>query len=672
MTPAAGIGSIVRADLRLLRRLRHGWLLLLGVVLVPAAYALIYLTSVWNPGARTQALPALIVNHDRGVEHQGRTVRLGDEIVRRLQERPTFGYRLMDDEAAARHAVAVGEAQFALLIAPDFSQRAVPGIEPGAARIVIFTSEGNDYSGSNFAKRFAPELARQVNETLNRERWALVLQKAAGAQVSLDELHVGVGRLLGGARELLRGESQLRQGAGELSKGLGQAGDAAQGLRQGLAQASAQAARSTDGVHRLGQGVRQIQARLPADGEASALLQASDALAQGHVLFGQALVQLHDGAVQLQDGAGRFRSESEGLLLVGERVAAGAGQLQAGAGLLADGLSRAREQHERLSDGSQRLGTGLRSLVEGLQPLGGGLRQLAQAVPPDEELQRLQGGLSSLEGGMASLAGGLQGLGAGAQKLSTGLGQLETGAIELAAGLQALSSSLPAATPMPGGNPGGLAGSVQPVVEVVAPVPANGAGFAPNFLAVALWVGATLCSFVWPLRRLPQSAAQAGAVAQAVGKFCLPAVAAMLQALALLVMLKTLLPVPMPGDALLLATLLLASLAFLAILLALVRLLGEVGKAVALLLLVTQISAGGGTLPVALTTDFHRAIHPFLPFSWVIRALRSAMFGAYEGAWAPTALLLAAAACGALLFAAFLGRWKVVPDDDYRAAADLD
>ena len=95
-----------------------------------------------------------------------------------------------------------GAAQFALLIAADFSQRAVPGIEPGAARIVIYTSEGNDYSGAGFAKRFAPELSRQVNEALNRERWALVLQKAAGAQVSLDELHVGVNRLIGGAREL--------------------------------------------------------------------------------------------------------------------------------------------------------------------------------------------------------------------------------------------------------------------------------------------------------------------------------------------------------------------------------------------------------------------------------------------------------------------------------------
>ena len=51
-------------------------------------------------------------------------------------DKPAFGYTVMDDEQVARHAVSQGLAQFALLISADFSQRAVPGIEPGAARIM--------------------------------------------------------------------------------------------------------------------------------------------------------------------------------------------------------------------------------------------------------------------------------------------------------------------------------------------------------------------------------------------------------------------------------------------------------------------------------------------------------------------------------------------------------
>jgi len=665
-------------DARLLLRDRRVGLAALGIVLVPAVYALIYLTSVWNPAARTGALPVLVVNADRGADFQGHPVRLGDELVRRMRERPTFGYELTADEDEARHAVASGRAQFAVLIASDFSQRALPGTEAGAARIVIYTSEGNDYSGAGFAKRFAPELARQVNEALNRERWTLVLQKAAGAQVSLDELHIGVARLLNGARDQSQGTLQPRQGTAELQRAMGQAQEGAGALRQGSAQAAAGGNRLADGVRRLGSGLRGAVARLPAEAELQGLLAASEAMAQGQLQLGQGLLQLHDGALQLEDGAGRFKAEGERLLLVGDRVAAGAGQLQDGLGRLAGGLGEAREAQARLADGQGRLHAGTRALVDGLLPLAGGLRQTTQGLPADDELQRLSQGLAQLEGGAAALGGGLQGASGGTQKLAAGLQRLEGGAQALSTGLQALAGALPAASPLAtgttGGNAGGMAGPVQPVVEVVAPVPANGAGFAPNFIAVALWVGATLCTFLWPLRRLPELpvAVKEHALSTVLGKLALPALLAGLQALAVLVMLKTLLPAPMPGGWRLLATLLVAAFTFLAVLLALVRLLGETGKAVALLLLVTQISAAGGTLPVALTTDFHRAIHPFLPFTWVIRALRAAMFGAYEGAWAPAIGALAAGGVVALAAAVWLGRWKRVPLADYRPALDMD
>lgn len=664
--------QLARIDARLLQRYVVVRLATAGIALVPAVYALIYLTSVWNPAARTASLPVLIVNDDRGIEHLGRTVRLGDDLVRRLLDKPAFGYRVMDDEAAARRAVREGAAQFALLIAADFSQRAVPGIEPGAARIVIYTSEGNDYSGAGFAKRFAPELSRQVNEALNRERWALVLQKAAGAQVSLDELHVGVNRLIGGARELVNGESQLRQASSELVKGLGTAHEGAVALKSGTLQAQQGAQRLSEGARRLGTGLRTMAARLPPDAELQALLAGSDALAQGHVLLGEGLLRLHDGAQELHDSAGKFRSEGEKLLLVGDRVGAAAAQLQDGAGALAAGLGQARQAQDQLSDGARRLQGGTRALSEGLAPLAAGVRQMAQSVPADDEINGLGNGLGQIEGGATALANGLQALGTGAKGLSAGLTRLEAGALQLTSGLQALASALPDAPPVAGGNASGLAGSVLPVVEVVAPVPANGAGFAPNFIAVALWVGATLCSFIWPLRRLPDMVADGAPLATALGKLVMPGVVACGQALVVLLMLKTLLPAAMPGGWQLVVTMLVASLAFLAILLALVRLLGETGKAVALLLLITQISAAGGTLPVALTTDFHRAIHPFLPFTWAIRALRVAMFGAFEGAWAPAVGVLALAGGAALLLAAFVGRWKRVPLQDYRPALDMD
>jgi putative membrane protein len=41
------------------------------VVLIPALYVVIYLTSVWDPAAKTGALPVGIVNLDKGLVYRG-------------------------------------------------------------------------------------------------------------------------------------------------------------------------------------------------------------------------------------------------------------------------------------------------------------------------------------------------------------------------------------------------------------------------------------------------------------------------------------------------------------------------------------------------------------------------------------------------------------------------
>ncbi|REH90819.1 YhgE/Pip domain-containing protein, partial [Staphylococcus felis] len=59
----------------------------------------------------------------------------------------------------------------------------------------------------------------------------------------------------------------------------------------------------------------------------------------------------------------------------------------------------------------------------------------------------------------------------------------------------------------------------------------------------------------------------------------------------------------------------------------LVSLLGNPGKALAIIILVLQIAGGGGTFPIEVTPAFFQAIHPFLPFSYSIDALREAVGG---------------------------------------------
>ncbi|WP_019119712.1 hypothetical protein [Brevibacillus massiliensis] len=59
----------------------------------------------------------------------------------------------------------------------------------------------------------------------------------------------------------------------------------------------------------------------------------------------------------------------------------------------------------------------------------------------------------------------------------------------------------------------------------------------------------------------------------------------------------------------------------------LVSVFGNVGKALAIVLLVLQLAGSGGTFPIQVTPPFFQAIHPLLPFTYAISMMREAVGG---------------------------------------------
>ena len=118
-------------------------------------------------------------------------------------------------------------------------------------------------------------------------------------------------------------------------------------------------------------------------------------------------------------------------------------------------------------------------------------------------------------------------------------------------------------------------------------------------------------------------------------------------------------------------TLGLASVTFLLIIMALTRAFGDVGKGIALLLLVLQLSSAGGVLPIELSGDIFQGLNPWLPFTWVVRAFRASLFGAYDNAWLTAWSIILLVALLAFVVAVFVGRWRYVAEEDHRPALDI-
>src|SRR5699024_5516691 len=72
---------------------------------------------------------------------------------------------------------------------------------------------------------------------------------------------------------------------------------------------------------------------------------------------------------------------------------------------------------------------------------------------------------------------------------------------------------------------------------------------------------------------------------------------------------------------------LLISFVFMTIVYTAVSVLGDVGKALAIILLVLQIASSGGTYPVVLLPEFFQMVHPILPFTYGVDLMREAVGG---------------------------------------------
>ena len=84
------IAYVAKQELKVI--LRHPKMLLavLVVAILPSVYALIYLTSVWDPTSHTNALRVAVVNLDDGVEYRDHMFNIGSQVIYRLERSARF------------------------------------------------------------------------------------------------------------------------------------------------------------------------------------------------------------------------------------------------------------------------------------------------------------------------------------------------------------------------------------------------------------------------------------------------------------------------------------------------------------------------------------------------------------------------------------------------------
>jgi putative membrane protein len=322
------------------------------------------------------------------------------------------------------------------------------------------------------------------------------------------------------------------------------------------------------------------------------------------------------------DGASSAQSTGSAAL------AAGLGQLYAGSNALTNGLVTANTGANALRAGLGTLYAGSSTLTSGLGTAKSGSAALASGLDKLETGSgTLTDGLASAQSGSSELADGLGKLHDGSQELTDGLVKAQDGSNELADGLADGVEKVNDAT---SGSDERAAMMSEPVtLEQVkyTTVDNYGSGFAPYFIALGLWVGALVMTFLFkPLnQRLVMSGAHP-AIAAFAGLAPWLIVGA-IQSLLLGFTIQFPCGIAVAHPLAYYLLIMLASFVFCAMVQAIAALFGFPGKFVSVVLLMLQLTTAAGTFPIETEFPIFQALSPYMPMTYVVKALRQAMAG---------------------------------------------
>ena len=192
--------------------------------------------------------------------------------------------------------------------------------------------------------------------------------------------------------------------------------------------------------------------------------------------------------------------------------------------------------------------------------------------------------------------------------------------------------------------------------HAVFPVENNGSAMAPFYTTLAIWIGGVVLTALIKATPSARALQETGCtVTQAYrGRLALCCGTGISQAAIICLGDVGYLGVQCAHPGLFLLAGCVASVVFISIIFALTSSFGDIGKAVAVVLMVVQVAGAGGTFPAQMLPPVFQTIYAWLPFVHAEGAMRAALFGIFNGDfWIQLAILAAyavpAVAIGLLL-----------------------
>ncbi len=313
---------------------------------------------------------------------------------------------------------------------------------------------------------------------------------------------------------------------------------------------------------------------------------------------------------------------AEKLLSSGDALKAGSSGLYAGTQQLVQSsasLGQITSGITNLKSALSQVQTGTKSLKSGVGTLKIGTTKLASGS------DSLQSGLMTLSNSSSQIKSALNTLDNGATSAYTGSTQLTSGLQEFNDAIDENIDSTNTELEKLSGIEDFAEDPVEFKTEAYGEVDSYGIAFTPLFLCIGLWVGALMCYVVLYYDQKHRFGIldhdSNNKFLQNIVYIAIGAV----QGVIVAALLKLGLGFDVQDIGLYYFASILIGITFISIIQFLIRNFGDIGKFLALIILVLQLAASGGTFPVETIDKGFQAVTPFLPMTYSIKLLREVL-----------------------------------------------
>lgn len=688
--------KLFRSDLKRLFANVVTGIIVLGLVALPSIFSWYNILACWDAFDNTGNLKVAVANSDEGYESDLVAIRvnIGERLVSALRANDQLDWVITDEEDAVDGAMS-GKYYAAVVIPKTFSADMMTFYSDDAQRadIVYYANEKRSAIAPKITDQGADRVAYQVNksftETLTRISLSVIESLSdyldgtdAQEKVATMASHLQLaGKQIGQAASTVRSYTQVVSSSKSL---VSSSANLLQQTKAAADEAVAKASRSKQAFQDIGEAFDTTVTALDAaiektssyyeslPGAIGSTFDSADKLAADSAASLRAQAALADDNISaLRRVASKLEALEKLVLESGKaRIRAAKGLLDNGVTLLesskaklvqaADDIESSSSESKRNRDEAANLAAQAKKNMEDLRnsynsnikpqmnSLRNDLGKLASSLQSsadelDESTASIMDSAASVNGELDATTAKLNGI---ADKLDTSSRNVQQLGDDIA---EALSrNDMDSVKQLIEANPDALAAALAAPVALdrtaVFPAENFGSQMAPLYTMLAMWIGSLLLSVAIRVVVPEEDEAKLNNPKHHqifLGHFGVFALISFMQTTCTAVGNLLFLGVQAAHPLLYLLCFWVSGLVFAFIIYALVAAFANLGKAVAVLMLIVQVTGCNGAFPLQLLPPFIQSLSAWLPGTHTINAMRAAMFGIYQNDyWISMGLLL--------------------------------